>query len=162
VPLEILHAVRTDNLFDAAAGFLRDHSAQTEVIVVAPTRDAADDFVRSVATTALIGVHRTTIDYLAAAIAQRELTSRDYVPLSALAHEALAARVIQQASRESKISYFAPVAAFPGFPRALARTLHHLRLARITPTHMLTIGGAGLDLGYLLELYEAELITRKP
>ena len=148
-------------LLDAAANFLHQHAARTEVIVVGPTRDAADDFVRSTATGALIGVHRTTIDYLAAAIAQRELTSRRYSPLSALAHEALAARVIQQARDDSKLAYFAPVAAFPGFPRALARTLHDLRLGRIAPTHLLTLGGAGLDLGYLLELYESELTTRK-
>ena len=160
MPLEILHAVRLDALLDAAAKFLRDHAARGEVLVVAPTRDAADDFVRGIATGAVIGVHRTTVDYLAAAIAQRELTSRGYAPLSSLAHEALAARVLQRARDDSKLTYFAPVAAMPGFPRALARTLGDLRLGRITPTHLLSIGGAGLDLGLLLELYEAELGTR--
>jgi ATP-dependent helicase/nuclease subunit B len=161
VSLEILHAVRNDLLLDAATGFLREQSGRGEVMVVAPTRDAADDFVRSIATGSLIGVHRTTIDYLAAAIAQRELTSRGCSPLSSLAHEALAAQAIQQARSSSKLSYFAPVATFPGFPRALARTLHDLRLGRITPIHLLTIGGAGLDLGHLLELYENELVTRQ-
>ena len=162
--LEILHAVRTDVLLDTAANFLREQSGHSEVIVVAPTRDAADDLARSIATGALIGVHRTTVDYLAAAIAQRALNSRKISPLSALAHEALAARVIQQARAESKLAYFAPVAHFPGFPRALARTLHDLRLGRVTPTHLLahlaTDGGPGFDLAHLLELYESELTAR--
>jgi ATP-dependent helicase/nuclease subunit B len=156
---QILHAVRTDVLLDVAAGFLRDHSTESELIVVAPTRDAADDFVRANAYGALIGVHRTTVEYLAAAIAQRELTARGYAPLSKLAHEAIAARVIQKAAGE--LNYFAPVAAFPGFPRALARTLHDLRLGRMTPNRLMSTGGAAVDLGHLLQLYEDELAERK-
>ncbi len=159
--LEILHAVRNGALLDSARKFIREHATRGEVIVVAPTRDAADDLVRGIADTAVIGVHRTTLDHLAAALAQRELTSRGYAPLSALAHEALAARAIRQARESSRLAYFEPVAAFPGFPRALARTLHDLRLGRITPIRMLSTGGAGLDLAHLLELYEAELAARQ-
>ncbi len=151
MPLEIFHSVRNDALLERAADFLREHFVQTEVIVAAPTRDAADDFVRSLADKALVGVHRTTVDSLAAAIAQRELTARGYVPLSKLAHEALAARVIQQA----QLTYFAPVAAFPGFPRALARTLRDLRLGGVRPNDL------DSDLSHLLELYDAELSTRR-
>ena len=149
--LEICHSVRNHALLGRASDFLREHGSATEIIVVAPTREAADDFVRGIADTALIGVHRTTVDYLAAAIAQHELYSRGYAPLSKLAHEALAASVIHQA----QLTYFAPVAAYPGFPRALARTLRDLRLGRIKPQDV------GEDLGTLLELYEAELSTRK-
>jgi ATP-dependent helicase/nuclease subunit B len=151
VSLEICHSVRNDSLLERASSFLREHCAATEMIVVAPTREAADDFVRGVADTALIGIHRTTVDYFAAAIAQRELYSRGFAPLSRLAHEALAARAIHQAH----LTYFAPVAAYPGFPRALARTLRDLRLGRIRPRDV------GEDLGALLELYEAELAARK-
>jgi CRISPR/Cas system-associated exonuclease Cas4 (RecB family) len=161
VPLQILHSVRNDVLLAAAADFLQAHSAEGEVVVVGPTRDAADDLVRSATTNALIGVHRITLDYLAAAIAQHELVAREYAPLSALAHEALAARAIQKARQDSKLDYFAPVAAFPGFPRALAATLRDLRLGRIAPTHLLTIGGAGIDLAHLLELYESELAEHR-
>jgi hypothetical protein len=143
VPLEILHSVRNDVLLERAAAFLREHVAHAEVIVAAPTREAADDFVRGVAETALIGIHRTTVDQLAAAIAQRELCSREYAPLTRLAHEATAARAIQQAS----LTYFAPVKDFPGFPRALARTLRDLRLGRIAPRDL------DPDLASLLELY---------
>ena len=150
VSLEILHSARNNEILDRAAGFLRRHFARTEVIVAAPTREAADDLVRSIAETALVGIHRTTVHYLAAAIAQRELYSRGYAPLSNLAHEALAARVIQQA----QLTYFAPVAGFPGFPRALARTLRDLRLGRVGPHDL------DSDLANLLELYESELSTR--
>jgi RecB family exonuclease len=151
VSLEILHSVRNDALLERAAGFLREHAAQGEVVVAAPTREAADDFVRGLANPALVGVHRTTLDHLAAALAQRELISRGYAPLSRLAQEALAARVIAQA----KLTYFAPVAAFPGFPRALARTLNELRLGRISSSELPP------DLAQLLGLYAAELETRR-
>lgn len=149
--LEILHSVRNDALLERAADFLRQHAALGEIIVAAPTRDAADDFVRGLAEPALAGVHRTTVDSLAAAFTQRELTSRGYAPLSNLAHEAIAARIVEQAH----LSYFAPVASFPGFPRALARTLRDLRLGRIPPRDL------GPDLTNLLQLYETELSTRR-
>jgi RecB family exonuclease len=151
VPLEILHSVRNDVLLERAGGFLRDHAVQSEVVVAAPTREAADDLARGLANPALVGVHRTTLDHLAAALAQRELVSRGYVPLSRLAQEALAARVIAQAD----LTYFAPVAAFPGFPRALAHTLSELRLGRISADEL------GPDLTQLLELYASELATRR-
>ncbi len=160
----LIVATRTDLLLGRATEFLREQSARGEVIVVAATRDAADDFVRGATSngtaTALIGVHRTTVDHLAAAIAQSELTGRRCAPLSTLAHEALAARVIQQAREESKLTYFAPVAAFPGFPRALPRSLRDLRLGHISTAHLRLIGGAGSDLAHLLELYESELAGR--
>ena len=129
-------------------------------MVVAPTRDAADDFVRGITIDSLIGVHRITLDYLAAALAQRELTARKISPLSALAHEAIASHAIDRARAESRLSYFQPVAGFPGFPRALARTLRDLRLARMSPARLLTIEGAARDLGWLLEFYEFELASR--
>ncbi len=180
MPLEILHSVRNDALLERAADFLRQYAALGEIIVAAPTRDAADDFVRGLAEPALAGVHRTTVDSLAAAIAQRELASRGYAPLSNLAHEAIAARIVEQAQLSSPPSampargdtlqpatlldrgqgpavsgYFAPVASFPGFPRALARTLRDLRLGRIPPRDL------GPDLTNLLQLYETELSTRR-
>jgi RecB family exonuclease len=158
--VEIVHGVRNDLLVGPAGVFLRGHAAVGEVIVVGPTREAADDFVRSAIATAVVGVHRTTVDHLAAAIAQRELTSRGVSPLSSLAHEAIAARVIERAQGEGKLSYFAPVATFPHFPRALARTLQDLRLGRIAPMQLLASGGAAIDLANLLELYEAELQSR--
>jgi hypothetical protein len=46
-----------------------------------------------------------------------------------LGAEAVAARAVFTAIRGGSLRYFQPVAASPGFPRALARTLQELRLA---------------------------------
>ena len=48
-----------------------------------------------------------------------------------LGAEAVATRAAFEATRDAALQYFAPVAATPGFPRALARTLQELRLAKI-------------------------------
>jgi RecB family exonuclease len=150
---ELKVSPRNGELHPCAAEFLRRHAGAGEVMVAAPTRDAADDFVRGATEQALVGVHRTTIDYLAAALAQRELTSRGYAPLSAIAREAIAARVIERASEANELTYFEPVAQFPGFPGALARTLTDLRLGGVQP--------ADPDLAHLLERYEAELSSAR-
>ena len=47
--------------------------------------------------------------------------------------EAVAARAAFEARHDGELSYFAPVATTPGFPRALARTLNELALARVGP-----------------------------
>jgi CRISPR/Cas system-associated exonuclease Cas4 (RecB family) len=70
------------------------------------------------------------------------------VPVSRVVREALAARVAAQ----TQLSYFAPVAAFPGFPRALAAALEELRLNKAQPPNE--------DLVALLSAYERELAER--
>jgi ATP-dependent helicase/nuclease subunit B len=159
--IEIRHGVRNDLLIAVAAKFLRAHSSKGEVVVAAGTREAADDFVRSFAIGALTGVHRTTVEHLAAAIAQHTLRSREFGPLGSIAREAIAGRVIERAREAGKLAYFTPVAGFPGFARALARTLEDLRLGGIPAARLMLTGGPCLDLAYLLELYEDELVARK-
>ncbi|MCU1384751.1 MAG: ATP-dependent nuclease, subunit [Acidobacteria bacterium] len=46
--------------------------------------------------------------------------------------EAVAARAVFDAIAAGELAYFEPVARMPGFPKALARTLHELRLAGVT------------------------------
>src|SRR4051812_10395461 len=75
------------------------------------------------------GVHRLTFPLLARQLAQRQMAEDGLARLSTLGSEALAARVIFRALKQSTISYFSPVAGLPGFSRALARTLRELRLA---------------------------------
>jgi ATP-dependent helicase/nuclease subunit B len=141
----------------SAATFLRDH-AGSEILVIAHTRAAADDLVRGLDTGSL-GVHRVTLAMLAHDLATQAMADRGLSPVPRLGMEALAARAAYSA--RSELKYFSPVAAMPGFARALASTLHDLRLAAVSPAALRKRGGAGADLARLLETYESELEHRK-
>ena len=62
---------------EAAAAFVADCPAATEVLVVGATREAADDFCRGVAVTrgATFGLHRFTLGQLASRIATATLAA---------------------------------------------------------------------------------------
>ena len=80
-----------------------------------------------------------------------------HAPGSEAGTEALAARVVFDAAAAGDLTYFGPVASMPGFPKALARTLHELRLAGVSPVQMAASGVAAADIGGLLARMEAEL-----
>ena len=119
---------------DAAAQFLRARPPATEVVIVGASRGAADDLARAVARLAgaTFGVTRFSLTELAARAAAARLAGARRFPGTPAGAEATAARAVFEARAADELSYFAPVAAMPGFPRALARTLHELRLAGIT------------------------------
>src|SRR5207253_1126192 len=54
------------------------------------------------------------------------------------------------------LTYFTPVAAMPGFSRALARTVHELRLAGMDASRLTGSDPATADVGRLLARVEAE------
>jgi CRISPR/Cas system-associated exonuclease Cas4 (RecB family) len=62
-----------------------------------------------------------------------------------------------EAMASGELEYFAPVASMPGFPKALARTLHELRLAGAAIDRLRGAGRAAADVGRLLARIEAEL-----
>lgn len=88
------------------------------------------------------------------------MAERGLAPLSALGREAVAARIAQKAREQGDLAYFDPVAALPGFARALARTIVDLRLARVEPAQLASGGPPAADLAGLLELYQRELQER--
>ncbi|GIW40288.1 MAG: hypothetical protein KatS3mg076_0865 [Candidatus Binatia bacterium] len=118
---------------EAAAAFLRECSPAEEVFVLAPAREAADDFVRSFAAKhgAVFSVHRTTVLQLAARLAAHEFAEEALAPIGSVGLAAVAARAAFEARKSRGLAYFEPVVDLPGFPRALARTLEELRLAGI-------------------------------
>ena len=101
------------------------------------------------------GVHRITLIQAAAELARPAMAERGLAPLSSLGREAVAARVAQTA--QGKLAYFQPVAALPGFARALARTIVELRLAGVEPEDLASAGPPAADLAKLLQLYTVEL-----
>src|SRR5437870_10908890 len=88
----------------------------------------------------------TQVSRLAAAVAAQAMSTRGLSPLSPLGVEAVCARVVHQL--RGRLGKLDAVAAQPGLPRALSRTIQELRLSGARP-----VG----DLGRVLDAYEAEL-----
>jgi CRISPR/Cas system-associated exonuclease Cas4 (RecB family) len=143
-------------LLDRAAEFLASLSGDSEVLVLAHTRGAADDFVRSVCRAGLLGVHRMTLTALAVDLAEAPLVRAGLAPLSGLSAEAMVARIIHKLKPDS-IPYFLPVADTPGLARAVAATIAELRLQGVRPEQVAETGLPGHDLARMAALYEEEL-----
>jgi hypothetical protein len=122
---------------DAAAEFLARRSPASEAIIVGASRGAADDLARVVSSRvgASFGLTRFSLTELAARMAatlpSAEGSGATKAPSSAIGAEAAAARAVFDAMALGELVYFTPVARTPGFSRALARTLHELRLAGV-------------------------------
>jgi ATP-dependent helicase/nuclease subunit B len=107
------------------------------------------------------GVHYLTLAQLASELARGELARRGLSPLSSLGMEAIAAQIVHAAHKTNELKYFSPVARFPGFGRALSKTLRELRLSRTKPDSVAHTGQPGEDLALLLGRFETELENRK-
>ena len=144
----------------SAHAFIERFAPSTELIIVAATRGAADDFARHLARRrSTFGLHRFSLVELAARAAAIDAAALGLIPGTQTNAEALAARVTFDAVAAGELAYFSPVAAMPGFPRALARTIHELRLAggsaRVAPGRG---AGEGVhDISRLLARIEAQL-----
>ena len=140
----------------SARDVLRGSPPGTRQLVVSTSRGAADDLVREVAATvpATFGIQRLSLTQLAARTALVALAADGRTPSTWLGAEAVATRAVFDATRDGRLSYVAPVAATPGFPRALARTLQDLRLAGFSGRWLAPLPLAGPDLAVLLERVE--------
>ncbi len=136
---------------EAARRFVRAFPPATEILVIAASRGAADDFTRGLAVGrggASFGLHRFSFSQLAARAAARQCAVLGKQPATMLAAEALAARASFGVA--SALAYFAPVAKLPGFPKAAARTIDELRQTGVTPAALAKRGPAERDLAALL------------
>ena len=143
----------------AAGAFLERVPPATEVLIVAGTRDAADDLARRVtaARGATFGLHRASLMQLAVRLAAAEMARLGVAPATALGAEAVAARVAFEALGARALGYFAPVARFPGFAQALAATLGELRLGGVAPAALARLDGPARDVADLARRFEAQL-----
>ena len=166
---EIIIACDTETRLSAAAAWLRSYSTDAEILIVSPTREAGDEFVRNAVasagssglSTARFGLLRLTFDRLAANLAAPILAENDRVPTTSLSLEALTARAAHLLVSEETLSYFAPVAKRPGFPRAVARTLDELRMNAVDLEAIRRLPRGGPDLAALAECVERELALAK-
>ena len=145
---------------EAAREFLGGRPPATELIIVGASRGAADDLARTVARHAgsTFGITRFSLTEVAARAAAAQPDRGRRVPGTQAGAEAVAARAVFDALAAGELAYFEPVARMPGFPKALARTLHELRLAGIRGDQEPGSNDRGqTDLFHLLTRVEAEL-----
>jgi ATP-dependent helicase/nuclease subunit B len=145
----------------AAVEFVRERKNTRELLIVAATRDSADEIARLACGCALAGVHRFALRELVYALSSRALNERSLVPIRGVVREALAARIVAGALRDGRLRYLHRVAEFPGFARALSTTLHELRLAAVDIEKLRSSAQSGPDLAWLLEAYTRELAERR-
>jgi hypothetical protein len=138
---------------DAARAFVASHAAATELLLVGSTRDSLDDFVRTEIAPggATFGLHRFSFMQLASHLGAGAMATRSYAPATMLGIEAVAARAAYEARERNEMPRFVQVARYPGFPRALARTLNELRLADVEASDV------PIDFSALLRHYETAL-----
>ena len=145
---------------EAARAFLSGRHPSSEVVIVGASRGAADDLARAVATQfgAVFGLSRFSLTEIAARAAAERMAHAGRAPGTQAGGEAVAARAAFDARTADELDYFEPVSSFPGFPRALARTLYELRLSGIGASQLQSAGGgACADLGRLLARFEEAL-----
>jgi CRISPR/Cas system-associated exonuclease Cas4 (RecB family) len=136
----------------AAADFVCAYPPGTEILLLGPTREAIDDFVRGLSAEhgATFGLHRLTLTQLAARLAEPTFAVEGVAPCTPLASEALVTRASFETLARGELSYFEPVARFPGFPRALAATSAELRNAGIEARTLDTQSQPAPELGNVL------------
>ncbi len=144
-------------MHQAAGRFLQEYAGESEIVVLAPTRGAADDVLRAQCGEGLLGAHALTLPFLAAQLASPEMARWGLAPVSQLGLEALTARVVHELRGASKLPYFAPVADTPGFVRAAARTLGELRMENVEPADLERTGLPGADLARLYLAFAEQL-----
>ena len=104
----------SDRLAEARK-FVRELPKTSEVVIVASTRAAADDFVRALAaqSSATLGLHRFSFMQFAVQTARAELAQRGLAPLTATGADAIALRSLFEVRGE--LEYFMSVADKPCF-----------------------------------------------
>jgi len=129
-----------------------------EVLLLAPSRSAADDLLRGLTTTGggVLGVHAMSFDQWALQAAALDLAARGLRPITPLGTEAIAARAARLAAAEGELERLSPVAGMPGFARSLAATIGELRAAGVPASALMDDDGTR-DLGLLLERFAAEM-----
>lgn len=157
--LRVIESTSAAGRLSAARSFVEECPPDSEILIVGASRGAADDFARMVSASrgASFGLYRLSLPQLAARLAASAVSVDERSRGTQAGAEAIAARAVFEAASAGELEYFRPVAATPGFPKALARTVHELRLAGVEPGRLRGAGSAASDIGRLLERVEAEL-----
>jgi ATP-dependent helicase/nuclease subunit B len=147
----------------AAQHWLESYPADTQILLLAYTTEAASDLLLNVVSSRGVsyGIRRFTLNALAARLSQHTLANSRLAPASNLSFTAVVARAIHSLNSEDKLRYFAPVATKPGFPIAVARTLAELRMNEVAPDSLARLTRGGSDLAAIAALVDQELQRAK-
>jgi len=146
-----------------AMEWLGAHPPQIAVLVVAASWEACEELARqrALATGASFGVTRLTLGRLAGLLAAPALAREDRVPVGGLALAAIVARAVHRLGGALPFRYFDPVATRPGFPLAVARTMHELRMNHVPASAVRPLAQIGEDLAALAEGIASELAAAR-
>jgi ATP-dependent helicase/nuclease subunit B len=150
---------RASERLAAARRWISDLPRGDEAWVLSAHGYAADELARADAADSgsRFGLHRFTVDRLAARLAAPALARRGAAPATSLSLTAVAARAIHRVLEEGSAGRFEEIARRPGFPHAATRTIEELRSAGVTASDLRAREPWGADLAAILELTEEEL-----
>lgn len=151
---------RYSDLRARAVDFVQEFAPAGPVLILAPVRLAAEEVARTACSETLLGVHARAFRDFVMELAAAGMNRRELVPVGRFVREALGARVTADSLGRHELTYLAPVAGFPGFPRALTDTFEELRLNPADLARLSDIGDSGPDLARLLDAYSRELAAR--
>jgi RecB family exonuclease len=144
----------------AAREWLAAQPRDRELLVVAASRRAADELVRSALPGgAAFGWDRSSLDRLAAELARSTLAADGRKPATEINATSVAARAVHLLATAGGLTRLAEVADRPGLPVALARTFAELRMAELRPVDLTALGPEASDLAAIFGRWLAELET---
>ncbi len=148
---------------ELAKAWATQYPADAELLILAGTSIAANAFHLGLLDShkASFGTKRLTIAALVSQLARRRLAEAGRATASGLSFTAVVARIIHLLKTEGRIDYLLPVAAKPGFPRALTKTLNELRMNDIELQALPHLGEGGKDLAVIAQAVDDELSSRK-
>jgi ATP-dependent helicase/nuclease subunit B len=128
-------------------------------LVLAPTQEAADELVRTVALKrgALFAVERLMLNRLLGLLAADYAAKNGLAFVTRLGARAVAARAIFRLQNDPRMEQFQGVNRLPGFATALAAAHQALKENRVDSSQLRALPGAGEALAVLLEQFEVEL-----
>jgi len=137
----VVTSARAELRLREATAWLASRGADEPILIVGASHEAASELIRLVARERGTGFgwHRMTLGRLAAELAKLALAMAQQTPIGMLPLEALCARVLHGMRLAGTLGRLEAVVEQPGLPRALARTLVELRMARLADA-----GGAEL------------------
>ena len=133
------------------------------LLVLAPTQEAADQLVRTVALQqgALFGVERLMLNRLVGMLASGHAAEKGLAFLSRLGARAVAARTIFRLRDDPRMAPFSTVSTLPGFAAALAAAHQTLKENRVDGSRLRSFGSPGEALAALLGQFDAELAAAR-